>query len=252
MDSFFQPEIPDLMKARRILCVQPHYDDNDLAAGGTLAALSAAGVELYYLTVTDDLVGVVDPALTDEQARAFLEQDQQEAAAVIGVREHFCLGFPDAGKYDYFQMRNQIIRLVRYLRPDFLMTCDPWLPYEAHRDHVQTGLAVAEAAFLHQMTRLTVDPEIDRSYKPYSVQGVAFYLSQAPNTIIDISQFWDQKIRAVRCYRAQFTPEDTERMIQMLEIYSRLMGGPKGYALAEGFKVLSPDFLHANPFAWSL
>ena len=53
-----QNPIPDLAGAQRILCVQPHYDDNDIAAGGTVAALAEAGVEVFYLTVTDDLVGV--------------------------------------------------------------------------------------------------------------------------------------------------------------------------------------------------
>ncbi len=37
--------IPDLSSARRLLCIQPHYDDNDIAAGGTIAALAAAGCE---------------------------------------------------------------------------------------------------------------------------------------------------------------------------------------------------------------
>ncbi|MCC6956023.1 MAG: PIG-L family deacetylase, partial [Anaerolineales bacterium] len=50
--------IPDLFSARRVLCVQPHYDDNDIAAGGTIARLKSAGAEVVYLTVTDDLMGV--------------------------------------------------------------------------------------------------------------------------------------------------------------------------------------------------
>ena len=43
--------IPNIFEAKRILCIQPHYDDNDIAAGGTLAALHDAGAELVYLTV---------------------------------------------------------------------------------------------------------------------------------------------------------------------------------------------------------
>ena len=53
-------EIPDIMKAKRVLAVQPHYDDNDISCGGMLAALAANGAELYYLTMSDDLVGVID------------------------------------------------------------------------------------------------------------------------------------------------------------------------------------------------
>jgi len=249
MDIGFDFQIPDLRQARRLLCVQPHYDDNDLAAGGTLASLAAAGAEIYYLTVTNDLVGVIDPALSDEQAAASLKDDQQRAAALIGVRQQFWLGYPDAGRYDYYEMRNQLIRYIRLLRPDFLVTCDPWLPYEAHRDHVQTGLAVAEASFLQGMLRLRTDAEVDRGYAPYDIQGVAFYLSHSPNTTIDISPFWERKLRAARCYRAQFTLEDSERMVAVLETYARLTGSAEGYAYAESFKVLSPAYLHANPFA---
>jgi LmbE family N-acetylglucosaminyl deacetylase len=40
---------PDIFSAKRVLCVQPHYDDNDIAAAGTLARLRQAGAELFYL-----------------------------------------------------------------------------------------------------------------------------------------------------------------------------------------------------------
>jgi len=252
MELPVQLPIPDLKQARRILCVQPHYDDNDLAAGGTLVSLTATGAEVYYLTVTDDLVGVIDKSLSDEEAAASLKADQHNAAAIIGVRKQFWLGFPDAAKYDYYAMRNQIVQYIRLLCPDFLVTCDPWLPYEAHRDHVQTGLAVAEASYLHSMTRLKTDPNVDRAYQPYDIDGVAFYLSKAPNTFIDISESWSHKARAARCYRAQFTPEGIERMVQVLEMLASATGIAQGYAYAESFKVLMPGYLHANPFAWKI
>ena len=57
---------PDIRAARRILCIQPHYDDNDIGAGGTLALLQQGGAELFYLTVTNDLMGVVDETLCDD------------------------------------------------------------------------------------------------------------------------------------------------------------------------------------------
>ncbi len=66
--------IPDLLRAQRLLCVQPHYDDNDIGAGGTIARLALAGAEVHYLTVTDDLVGVLDRELSDAAARARLSR----------------------------------------------------------------------------------------------------------------------------------------------------------------------------------
>ncbi len=97
MDNPFAP--PDVYAAKRILAIQPHYDDNDIAAGGTLAQ---RGAEIYYLTVTDDLIGVIDDALSPEAAAAQLKAEQHQAGEIIGVTDQYWLGYPDAGKYDYF------------------------------------------------------------------------------------------------------------------------------------------------------
>jgi len=48
--------------------VQPNYDDNDIASLDTLAALAEAGAEVYYLTVTNDLVGVLGETLAPHEA----------------------------------------------------------------------------------------------------------------------------------------------------------------------------------------
>ena len=52
---------------------------NDLGAGGTVARLRAAGCRVAYLTVTDDLLGVLDPDLPDAEARkvAALQTEQR-------------------------------------------------------------------------------------------------------------------------------------------------------------------------------
>ena len=70
---------PDLFGATRVLCIQPHYDDNDIAAAGTIARLVAQGSEVIYLTVTNDLMGVVDGFRNDDEARAALKRDQAAA-----------------------------------------------------------------------------------------------------------------------------------------------------------------------------
>jgi len=44
--------IPDIFSAKRILCIQPHYDDNDIGAGGTIAPLAQNGVDAICLTAT--------------------------------------------------------------------------------------------------------------------------------------------------------------------------------------------------------
>src|SRR4030065_427995 len=93
---------PDLLTARVILAVQPHYDDNDFGAGGTLAALAEAGANIYYLTVTNDLVVVIDDSLNPSDATRQLRAEQAESGAAIGVKGQFWLGHPEAGPFDHF------------------------------------------------------------------------------------------------------------------------------------------------------
>ena len=114
--------VPGLDGARRILVIQPHYDDADIAAGGTLAALADAGAAIRYCTVLDDLVGVIDETLSDEDAAASLLRDQRAAAAIIGVNELTHLGFPDAGNWSRVDLRPHHIREIPDIRPDLIIT----------------------------------------------------------------------------------------------------------------------------------
>jgi LmbE family N-acetylglucosaminyl deacetylase len=239
--------VPDVLQAKRVLAVQPHYDDNDIAAGGMLAALHTAGAEIVYLTVADDQMGVIDTSLSPAAAAAQLKREQEAAGKIIGVRQHYWLGYPDAGKYDYFELRAGIIKHIRLVKPDFIIAPDPWLTYEAHRDHVQTGLATAEAAILYGLARLpSSDPSIDAAYGGHELLGIAFYYTRDPNTAVDISQTREKKEQAVRCYQAQFSPDDMEQLIAVLNFKASQFAEGRGYSHAEALKVLHPTALHCG------
>jgi LmbE family N-acetylglucosaminyl deacetylase len=244
-------EKPDLMTAKRILAVQPHYDDNDIAAGGTLAALAENGAEIHYLTVTDDLIGVIDDSLTAEEATAQLKDEQYQAGEIIGVSEQYWLGFPDAGKYEYFDVRAGIIQHIRMVRPDFIFTCDPWMAYEAHNDHILAGRAAAEAAILFGLTRLKTNPEADQAFEmnPFDLTGVAFYGTSYPNTIFDISSTREKKHAAVDKYRAQFSQEDMQLLHAFLDIKEREYAKDEAFSYGEPLKVLRGFHLHGYPDA---
>ena len=237
---------PDPRQAKRILAIQPHYDDNDIGAGGTLAALASGGAEIDYLTVTDDLVGVLDATLSDEEATARLRSEQERAGAEIGVKRQYWLGFPDAGDYDYYSRRSGIIRHIRMLQPDFIFTVDPWLPYESHGDHLKTGRALTEAALLYGFPRRATDPEVDRGYRAHSLGGIALYFTQKPNQIFDISEFRERKHRAIDAYRAQFTPESLERLHRGLDFVERNCAKQEAFSHGEALKLLSPGQLHCG------
>jgi LmbE family N-acetylglucosaminyl deacetylase len=238
---------PELFSAKHVLCIQPHYDDNDIAAAGTLARLQQAGAELFYLTVTDDLMGVLDASLSTEDADQALKRDQSAAGKIVGVKEQYWLGYPDAGEYDHFALRRDLLKYIRLLQPDFIFMPDPWLTYEAHRDHIQTGLAAAEAVLFAGMTHIaSSDPAVDAAYQGHSIYGVAFYYTREPNEIVDVTSTWEAKLSAVRCYEAQFNSDGMDELLMALEFKSRQVAMEKDFEHGEPLKILHPSALHCG------
>ena len=239
--------IPNIFEAKRILCVQPHYDDNDIAAAGILTQLAQKGAEIIYLTVTNDLMGVVDSSLSDEDAAQALKRDQFAAAKIVGVHEQYWLGYPDAGEYDYFAARRDLLKYIRMLKPDFVFTCDPWLTYEGHRDHIQTGLATSEAVMFAGLTKIaSSDPAVDAAYEGHHIQGIAFYFTREPNTIADISSTWEDKIGALRCYEAQFEPAGLDQLVAAIDAKSQQVAQGQPFSHGEPLKVLNTSALHVG------
>jgi N,N'-diacetylchitobiose non-reducing end deacetylase len=190
---------------------------------------------------------VLEVGLSAEAASQTLKRDQQSAGEVIGVSQQFWLGYPDAGEYNYFTLRRDLLKIMRLIQPDFIFTADPWLTYEAHRDHIQTGLAAAEAAILCGMSKIpSSDPAVDASYTGHETLGIAFYFTREPNVLFDITATWDKKLAAVREYRAQFDELGMAELLFALEVKSRQMADGQDFAQAEPLKVLPLSALHCG------
>lgn len=238
---------PDIFETKRLLCVQPHYDDNDIAAAGLLLQLRQRGAQIFYLTVSDDLMGVVDASLSAAAAARALRHDQARAGQIVGVSEQTVLGYPDAGVYSHHELRADILAHIRRLQPDFVLTADPWLTYEAHQDHIRTGLATAEAVMFAGLKKIaSSDAAVDAAYPGHAISGIVFYYTREPNLIADIGATWEQKVAALRCYQAQFTPEDMDMLLMGMEMKARQVAGGAGFDLGEPFKVLHPQALHCG------
>lgn len=237
-------EIPDIMKAKRVLAVQPHYDDNDISIGGTLSALAANGAELHYLTMSDDLVGVIDGTWSEAESTRRLRDDQTRAGEIIGVKQQYWLGYPDAGEYNYYDVRRDIVKHIRMVRPDIIISMDPWMLYEAHTDHVQAARATAEAAILYDFMRLKTDPQVDQNYQGHKVQAVVFHATSYPNTIFDISGTIQTKNEAIRCYKAQFEEAAFDGLVNRTMKYAGYIAREKEFEFGEALKIIPPGLLH--------
>ena len=143
--------IPDLLKAKNVLCIQPHPDDMEIGAGATVALLSRSGTAVTCLTITDGSAGTYDPAVDQEDLIMTRRREAEKTAGILGINNLLWLDFADGGFLPYEDIRSEITSAIRRQKPDAVLVCDPWLPYEAHSDHNRTGLATAEACLLAGM-----------------------------------------------------------------------------------------------------
>ena len=227
--------------ARSILAVQPHYDDNDIGAAGTLTLLARAGAAITYVTVTDDLAGVLDAHVPDDVARRQLLAEQREAGAIVGVRHFVDLEWPDAAGLDHIALRDQIIDVIRDTRPDLVVTVDPWLAHEAHSDHVITGRAVSEAVILSGLPRVRRSSGAAAVAVPY----IGYYFTADGNETTDTSEVQAQRHATLDCYRSQFTEQDLAGLHRVIDRHERGQA-PTGASHGERLKVLPVSALHVG------
>lgn len=236
--------IPQLENCKSILCVQPHPDDNEVGAGATIAKLALAGCRITYLTVTDGRNGTVNPDVKPDQLAATRKKEVELSGAILGVSESIFLDFKDGSYPDEEQLCRSIATVIRKVRPECVMTTDPFLPYEFHPDHRRVGMAAVEACMFSGLPFFKGTDGKDPA-DTWSISAVALYSTAYPNTFIPVDMTWDKKIAAIAAHKSQFD----EQTLQMLGSYFDFKArtyAKDGAERAEAFKVLSPNHLHVN------
>ena len=249
--------VPDIFSCKRVLAIQAHYDDIDIAVGGLIATLIQNGAEVLYATVTDDLAGVTDLTLSKETAAARLKSEAEKAAEILGVLGIYYLNYPDAGNWSVYQARRDLITVVRQFQPDCVISLDPWLNTEAHADHYKSGFAAVEAAILADVLGVEgSDLQIPLQFhgkEKQEIKAVGLFNSSHANVFVDIDQVLETKLAAVSQFISQFTDESMAGMLVALPKRSQYFAGighssnklSKEVTYAECLKVLSTDALHA-------
>lgn len=246
--------LPRIIDVKSAVCIQPHPDDNEVGAGGTIAKLAENGCQVIYVTVTDgrasqekDKKKIIDMISTRNE-------EKKKAGEILGVSQHYDLNFEDGGKYTEHEVVDQLVPLLREINPELIFTVDPWMPYEAHFDHIKTGKAAAYSFM--QMGGKT--------------KQIAFYASSFPNTFVDVTPYWEKKIDSIKAHSSQFDNPDWPMLRGLIENQASAwysQGRDKGllledspnqytyseenpkYRFAESFKVLSRRELHFFPNA---
>ena len=240
---------PDILKCNRLLCVQPHPDDMDITAGGTIARLAENGTEVIYLTVTDGSVGFSSTEIPGAKQRSDKrKREQKNAGKILGVKEYHWLDYPDAGDWSMYDARNAIVEVIREIKPDFVMTVDPWLAYEAHQDHVKCGLAASEALVLFNLPFINSDKQVDEAFEAHEIEGVAFCATAKPNTVVDVGDYRDDKFKAIAEHKSQFDSDLLDLLKTYDEFHGKKQANGRDFEFGEGFKILNPTYmLHTFP-----
>lgn len=128
-------------KERTILAVGAHPDDVEFTAGGALAQGIAEGWIAHLVVCTDGGKGSHDPEVNPAALAAQRRKEQLAAAEAVGIAEVIFLDHPDGELGRATVLTETLVRLIRRLRPDRLLSWDPWRRYQLHPDHRVAGLA---------------------------------------------------------------------------------------------------------------
>lgn len=210
-----KPDVPvEKWMGKTIMLIGAHADDDSLSHG-TLAMLQSHGNQVYVVTLTTGNVGTQDPNLSRTQLALIRRQEELAALAVLGIPgDHYInLGYDD-GLLEFEDRKDvveNLVRLIRKLRPDVLMAWDPGTNYQRwHKsDHRAASYLAADAARA-AMWRLLFEGQVTQEgLKEYMVPEYLFYDDYDfgdENTWVDISGFVDQKINAWTKYVSQNGP----------------------------------------------
>ena len=184
-----------------VLAIGAHPDDVELFAGGTLLRLAALG----YTT------GIVDLTRGEAATRGTADERAAEAERAAGVlrlahRESLDLG--DARLDDSERGRSAIVEVLRRLRPRLVLTHHPDQP---HPDHAAAARAVVAAAYLAGVAKFAPGADGLAAHRPSAVAHFGLPASVAPSFVVDVSDFADARLAAIRCHRSQLhDPSSTE------------------------------------------
>jgi N-acetylglucosamine malate deacetylase 1 len=199
---------------RTVLAIGPHPDDAEIGVGGTLLTLAAAGHTVHILDMTN---GEPTPKGSPE-TRA---KEMAAASEVLDVASRTTLDLPNRYVMDGIEARTKVAEAIRTIQPDLLL-----VPYwvDAHPDHVATSHICDAARFQAKLTKT------DMAGEPWYPSKILYYLCShlriafPASFIVDVSEHFETKIEALRCYPSQFERDGDWPVIELMTRYAKYFG----------------------------
>jgi bacillithiol biosynthesis deacetylase BshB1 len=218
-----------------VLAVFSHPDDAELSVSGTLLKLKSLGYRTGVLDMTRGEMGTRGtPEMRAEESVA--------AARIMGLDLRLNLGQPDGHIWPTEEVRAAVVRVLRSHQPKVLLTTH-W--EDPHPDHANTCRIVREAARLATMARYDEEGK-QKPVRMPAIMHSLFSRHVVPSFIVDVSDFVDEKMAAIKAHASQFyRPESREPatrisdpgFLNQIDYRMRYFGSLIGVAAGEPFFV---------------
>jgi LmbE family N-acetylglucosaminyl deacetylase len=226
----------------RILVITAHPDDVDFGAAGSVATWTDQGIDVRYCIVTDGDAGGFDPEVARSEIPRIRREEQTKAAATVGVTELHFLGYPDGRLVASIELRRDISRVIRQVRPDRVLAPSPERNmsriYASHPDHLAAGEA-AVCAVYPDARNPWAHPELldDEGLEAHTVPELWLMASNQADRFVDTTAQLDRKIAALLCHESQMP--DPGRIPKLITEWGATVAAMAGLAAgryAEGFQ----------------
>lgn len=190
----------DINPPTRVLAISAHPDDSELQAGATLAKWSAAGAEVSIVVCTDGSKGTWNPDADQAELIATRQAEQRDAAIALGATG--TVGFCEWVDGDLVHDRANagvLAHWIRRLRPNIVISHDPWKRYRLHPDHRAAGFLVTDAIVAAR------DPHFFPEHRLPHHRPNELWLFEAdePNHAETVGTWLDTKFNALAAHASQ-------------------------------------------------
>jgi LmbE family N-acetylglucosaminyl deacetylase len=227
---------------KTILVVTAHPDDVDFGAAGSVATWTDKGIDVQYCIVTDGDAGGFDPEVSRSEIPRIRREEQTKAAKTVGVNEIHFLGYPDGRLEVSMDLRRDISRVIRQVRPQRMLCPSPERNltriYASHPDHLAAGEAAVCAVYPDARNPWAHTGLLqDEGLEPHTVPELWLMASNQADHFVDTTAQIDRKIAALLCHESQMP--DPGRIPKLITDWGQsiaAMAGLPAGSYAEGFQ----------------
>ena len=176
-----------------LLAIAAHRDDVELTCAGTLIRARDQGYRTGILDLTAGETGTRGSA-------ALRAEEAASAAQLMGLTERSNAGLPDGYLQNTGEARRIVVEQIRHFAPKVVIL--PF-PVGRHPDHRFASELGRDACFLAGLARYEASGQPHRPHK--ILYSLAYREDPVkPTFVVDISDQFDRKLAAIRCYASQF------------------------------------------------